>query len=81
MSNLKVEINYQSIATLCSGIKSQIEREDLNGLRGSVELLCKQLDKAILTAEVKDEKKPKNNFFKLVHNKFLEFRSNRIRRS
>jgi hypothetical protein len=54
MSHLKVEINYHAIATLSQGIKSQIEREDWNGVRGSVALLCKQLDKAVVDSTKKE---------------------------
>ena len=75
MSHLKVEINYHAIATLSQGIKDQIEREDWNGVRGSVELLCKQLDRAVVKAKLeKNESKMINrikDFFKKGGSKWL----------
>ena len=61
MSKLRVEINYEAVATLLRGIQSQIEREDINGLRGSVKLLTRLLDKAAITAAIKKEKNEKFN--------------------
>lgn len=78
MSDLKVKINYHAIATLSQGIKSQLERKDYNGLRGSVELLCKQLDKAALTAE--ELKNEKTTFIDRAVRRLLVNRSNRLRR-
>ncbi len=79
MSNLKVEINYNAIASLVKGIRDQMARKDYKGLEGSVNLLCKQLDKAAITVK-EGEKNEKISCLVNRMRSFLGRCANRLRK-